>query len=409
MSSTARILLGLVVGLAGGILAATLDNELLRRAPALIEPIGSLWVNAIRMTVVPLIVSLLVTAIVGSHGGGLLAKLGGKTLGMFAVMIAATSIYTAIAAPPLLSFLAIDEASAASVRAMTGAATQPFAELPPFRDWLVGLVPSNVFKAAADGDILPLIIFTALFGVASTRIGSAGRDLIFRFFTAIKDIMFILIEWIMFVAPLGVFGLVFPLAATLGASAAGAIAYFLLVAAGLITFALLLLYPIASVVGRLDVKDFAKASAPAQAVGFSTRSSLAALPAQFEAARDLGLCTTTTGLVLPVAVSLFKFATPIGRTAGTYFIAKLYGIDLGPVEILVIAGAVGLLSFYSPGIPSGALLVMTPVYIALGLPVQGIGILIALDLVVDMFITMSNVTANITVVAVLSRDDRLHL
>ncbi len=113
-----------------------------------------------------------------------------------------------------------------------------------------------------------------------------------------------------------------------------------------------------------------------------------------------------TGVVLPIAVSLFKFSSPIGRITGTYFIAKLYGIDLGPGEILAIAAAVGLLSFYSPGIPSGGLLIMTPVYVSLGLPVQGIGILIALDLVVDMFITMTNVTANVTVTTVLTRGDR---
>ena len=111
-------------------------------------------------------------------------------------------------------------------------------------------------------------------------------------------------------------------------------------------------------------------------------------------------------MVLPIAVSLFKFASAIGRTIGTYFIARLYGIELGPAEIILIAAAVGLLSFYSPGIPSGGLMIMAPVYVSLGLPVQGIGILIALDLVVDMFITMGNVTANVAVVAILTRSDR---
>jgi Na+/H+-dicarboxylate symporter len=107
-----------------------------------------------------------------------------------------------------------------------------------------------------------------------------------------------------------------------------------------------------------------------------------------------------------VAVSLFKFASPIGRTAGTYFVASLYGINLGPTEIVVIAFAIGLFSFYSPGIPSGGLLVMAPVYISLGLPVEGIGILIAIDLIVDMFITATNVTANVTAAAILTRSDR---
>ena len=107
---------------------------------------------------------------------------------------------------------------------------------------------------------------------------------------------------------------------------------------------------------------------------------------------------------MPIAVTLFKFASPIGRTAGTYFVASLYGIDLTTYELFIIAAAIGLFSFYSPAIPSGGLLIMTPVYISLGLPVQGIGILIAIDLIVDMFITAANVSANVTVAAILSRN-----
>ena len=142
---------------------------------------------------------------------------------------------------------------------------------------------------------------------------------------------------------------------------------------------------------------------PAQIIGFSTRSSLAALPACFTATEVLGISSRVSGVVLPIAVTLFKFASPIARTAGSYFIARLYGIDLAIYELFIIAAAIGLFSFYSPAIPSGGLLIITPVYISLGLPVEGIGILIAIDLVVDMFITAANVTANITVTTIISK------
>ncbi|MCZ6499368.1 MAG: cation:dicarboxylase symporter family transporter, partial [Gammaproteobacteria bacterium] len=163
---------------------------------------------------------------------------------------------------------------------------------------------------------------------------------------------------------------------------------------------------LAVVIGRIPLVSFARACAPAQVVGFSTRSSLASLPAMFTAAEDLKYSPSVTGFVLPVAVSIFKFASPIGRAGGTYFIARLYGIELGPTEIIVIAGAIGLLSFYSPGIPSGGLLIMAPLYVSLNLPVEGIGILIALDQIVDMFLTPANVTANLTVVSMLTRSER---
>lgn len=143
--------------------------------------------------------------------------------------------------------------------------------------------------------------------------------------------------------------------------------------------------------------------APVQAIGFGTRSSLAALPATYAAADKLGIPEKVSGIVLPIAVTLFKFASPLARTTGTYFIAHLYGIDLTPTELIIIAIAIGLLSFYSPGIPSGGLLIMTPVYVSLGLPVEGIGILIAIDLVVDMFLTMANVTANVASSALIAK------
>ena len=406
LSSTARVLIGLVGGLIGGIVLSILDSAVLDGMPAIAEPVGTLWVNAIRMTVVPLIVSLLIIAIAGGQQDGLIATLGAKTLGLFVALVAAVCVYSALTAPVLLSLLSIDPESATVLRTMTGSDASRVTELPPFRDWLVALIPVNPVKAAADGAILPLIIFTVLFAAAITRIPEPGRGTILRFFVGIRDAMFTLIEWIMFVAPIGVFALVFPLAASMGASAAGAIAFFLVVTGTLITFAMGLLYPLVALAGRVPAIDFAKACAPAQAVGFSTRSSLAALPAQLTAAENLRLSPSVAGVVLPIAVSMFKFASPIGRSTGTYFIARLYGIELGPAEIIVIAAAIGLLSFYSPGIPSGGLLIMAPVYVSLGLPVQGIGILIALDLVVDIFITMANVTANVAVVAILTRSDR---
>jgi Na+/H+-dicarboxylate symporter len=406
MSLSTRILLGLVLGLAAGILYSFGDGQAFAALPAIVEPLGTMWVNAIRMTVAPLIVALLITSIAGEHKGGLVAKLGGKTIGLFVVMIAAVSVYTMLLAPPLLSLLQIDPAIAASLLESTDAAAATAAELPPFRDWLIGLIPTNPFAAAVGNDMLPLLVFVVLFAVALMRIEAENCNTILRFFTAIKDAMLVLIHWIMLIAPFGVFALVFPLAARMGFTAVTALGSFVVIACGLITLMMVLLYPLAIVVGRLPAATFIRAMAPVQVIGFSTRSSLAALPATVAATEALGISASVSGLVLPIAVSLFKFASPIARTAGTYFIANLYGIELGPTEIVVTALAIGLFSFYSPGIPSGGLLIMAPVYLSLGLPVAGIGILIAVDLIVDMFITATNVTANVTVAALLTRADR---
>jgi Na+/H+-dicarboxylate symporter len=406
MSLTTRILIGLVLGLVSGIVISLSSSDTLNSIPLFVEPVGALWVNAIRMTVVPLIVSLLITAIAADKESGSVSNLGTKTVGLFALMVAAICVYTALTAPPLLALLQFDQVTAEALRAPSATGDSTSMVLPPFRDWLVDLIPTNPLKAAVDSAMLPLIVFVALFASAMARIADTGRDVLLRFFTAVKSVMFVLIGWIMAAAPFGVFALMLTMAATMGIAAAGAIGYFLLITFSLIVLAGAVLYVLAVVIGRMPLASFARACAPAQVVGFSTKSSLASLPAMFTAAEDLKLSPSVTGFVLPVAVSIFKFASPIGRAGGTYFIARLYGIELGPTEIIVIAGAIGLLSFYSPGIPSGGLLIMTPLYVSLNLPVEGIGILIALDQIVDMFITPANVTANLTVVSMLTRSER---
>lgn len=406
MNPSTRILISLGLGLASGVGFSLAQDPFFPSLPTWIEPIGTLWVNAIRMTVIPLLMGLLVTAIAGQDSAGITASLGSKTLGLFVVMIITTSTYTFIFAPGLIGLLNIDADASRALLASTDVAAATTAELPPFRDWLVNLIPANPFRAAADGSILPLMIFTALFAVALLYISESQRALIVKFFAAIKDAMFVLIGWIMTLAPIGIFALVFPLAATLGVAAITALGAFIMIACGLIVGMTLLLYPLATIVGRLPLRQFARTVAPVQVIGFSTRSSLATLPATIAATEKLGISSKISGVVLPIAVTLFKFASPVGRIAGTYFIASLYGIELGFTAMVVIALAIGLFSFYSPGIPSGGLLIMAPVYTSLGLPVAGIGILIAIDLIVDMFITAANVTANVTAAAILSRGDR---
>jgi proton glutamate symport protein len=406
MNLSVRILLGLSLGLLFGVLHSLTSVESLAFLPAVFEPLGTLWVNAIRMTVIPLIVSLLITSIAGERSSGLIATLGGKTIGLFLLMIVCACLYTLILAPPLLALVNVDPAVAATMLENSSAVKVSAMELPPFRDWLVGLIPANPFKAVVDTAMLPLVIFTVLFSLALLKIDDSEHDTILKFFMAVKDAMFVLISWIMIVAPIGVFSLVFTLASKMGLTAVTTLGSFILIVCGLLALMLILLYPLAVIVGRVPLMNFVRAVAPVQVIGFSTRSSLASLPATFAATEALGISAKVSGLVLPIAVSLFKFSSPIARSTGTYFIAQLYGIELGLAELAIITGVIGIFSFYSPGIPSGGLLIMAPVFMSLGLPVEGIGILIAVDLIVDMFITATNVTANVTVAAILTRSDR---
>lgn len=400
MAQTTRVLIALIAGLIIGVVTSVTNVAALHTFISLGEPIGMLWVNGIRMVVLPLVVSLLITGIASASPLNA-GRVGGTALLWFVTLVAGSALFTAVVAPPLLSLGEFNIDAYTTLQLSTSTAQ---IEMPLFRDWVVNLIPSNPVTAAAEGAMLPMIIFSVILGMAITRIDADHRNRLVGFFDALAKAMLVIVEWIMLIAPIGVFFLVMPLAANVGIDLVFAMGWFLVVACGLIVVGLMGLYPLTAIVGGVPISDFARACAPAQAVAFSTRSSIASLPAMFEAAdHDLKLPANISGIVLPVSVALLKFASPIARGTGTLFVAQLYGIDIGAMEIVIIMTAIAALSFYSPGVPSGALFIMTPVYIALGLPVEGIGLLIALDLIPDMFITTANVTADMSVAVIVAK------
>jgi Na+/H+-dicarboxylate symporter len=184
------------------------------------------------------------------------------------------------------------------------------------------------------------------------------------------------------------------------------VGYYVLVLCGLVAVMTLLCYPIAAVFGRTSLATFARAAAPAQTVAVSTRSSLASLPALIDGARrHLGERPAIGGFVLPLAVSTFKLNTPIADLVGPLFLAHLYGIELGAAQIATMTLVSVAMSFSNPGIPSGGLFVVTaPVMLSAGLPLDGIGLLIAADAIPDVFNTVVNVTGDMTVATVLAPD-----
>jgi proton glutamate symport protein len=403
MSLAARVLMALVLGLVAGVVLAPAETGAPAVVVAWVEPVGALWVNAIRMTVIPLLVSLLLGSITSSEAGAV-ARVGGKAVAWFVGLVAGTSALGGLAAPPLLRLVG---ASNVQIPELATAGTTAEVTLPPFRDWLVNLLPPNPVQAAAEGAILPLVVFTVIFGLAATQVTPAYRDTLHRAAKAVSETILVVVGWILATAPIGVFALTLTLGAQTGAAVIGAVAGFLVVAVALLLVATLAAYPLVRIFGGFPMGLFAKACLPAQAVGFSTRSSLASLPPMLEEAeRTLGLKPEVSGLVLPAAVSMFKYASPTSRIVGTFFVASLFGVELGPLEIAALSAGMGALSFYSPGIPSGGLFVMAPLWMAFGLPLEGVGILIALDLIPDMVLTVANVTGNMAVAAIVGGPGR---
>ena len=284
MSLTVRVLIGLVAGLIVGFAANASPD--LRAVIPWIEPLGSIFINAIRMTVVPLVVASLVVGVAGATDARAIGRVGWRALVLFVIIVLAGSVFGAIVAQPILTRMidpALTTASALSTGntgELVGAAREGAQRLPTFAQWLIDLVPSNPIRAAADGAMLPLIVFSLLFGVALLQLDADRRRPVIGFFEGVADAMLVLVRWVLALAPIGVFALAVPLAARMGFAAAGALLGFIILVSGLsVAFMALVLYPAASLIGRVPLGTFARAIAPSQAVAFSSRSSLAALPA----------------------------------------------------------------------------------------------------------------------------------
>jgi len=411
VSLTARVLIGLLAGLGLGLVVARSDIPALTAAAVAVEPLGTLFINAIRMTVIPLVMGSLIVGVASSSDTRTIGRLGGRALIAFLVVMAAAVLFTALVAPPILALIPVDPAAAASLRAGAAATADAVSgnvsQIPSFSSWLVSLIPANPVKAAADGAMLPLIVFAVLFGAAVSRLNGTRRASVVTLAEAVAEASLTLVRWILELAPIGVFALALPLAVRMGVDVAGAVAgYVAFVVFASLAFMALVLYPAAVILGRVSLADFARASLPAQAVAFSSRSSLAALPAMIEQGRDrLGMPREITGFLLPLAASTFRAGAGIGVTAGVLFIARLYGVELASTQLLTIGVTVILTSFSIPGVPAGSVIVMVPVLLAAGLPAEGIGVLLAIDTIPDMFRTTANVTGSMTVAAVLARSE----
>ncbi|HET6680886.1 MAG TPA: cation:dicarboxylase symporter family transporter [Gemmatimonadaceae bacterium] len=401
------VLAALLAGFALGALVRATRPPFGDALVALIAPVGTLWVNGIRMTVVPLVVALLVTGVLSGVGSRALGALGMRSLLVFAAMLFAGGTLAAIVTPPVLARMQLAPEVAEALRASgsaggESAATTP--ALPSIAERIVAWLPSNPVRAAADGDMLPLIIFTLLFALAIGRLAPAARDAMLRPAQALADTMLVIVGWILRVAPIGIFALGFALAARTGIGAAGALIWLVALQAAVCLLYTLGVYPAVRVFGGLSFGRFAAAVAPAQSIALSARSSLAALPAQIESATEqLHLPTPVTSFALPFAVSTLRANVPITWVVCVLFLGTLYGVQIAGVALAALVVTSVLASFSVPGIPSGSLFILAPVLVSYGLPPEAVGLLIAVDPVPDMFKTLANVTSHLGSAVLVSR------
>lgn len=389
MSKTLIIFLALVGGLLVGIVASGATQAI-----AVADVIGALWLNALRMTVIPLVVALLVTGIVQTAAAARAGRLASRAVIMMMAILWSSSIMAALMMPVLLGLLPMPTGSAEALRAALADVPVQTGTIPPLGDFLRAMIPTNPIAAAASDAILPLIIFTTAFAFAVTRLEPAKRAHIGGFFEAVADSMVIIIGWVLALAPIGVFALAYVVGAKAGAEAFGALAHYVIILSALGIIIWIASFLLARFGGNTGFVTFFRAAMPAQAVAISTQSSLASLPAMVKGVKELGVADATADMTLPLAVAIFRATGPAMNLGVALYIAHWYGIELGPAAIAVGIAAGATTTLGAVSLPGSVSFVssIAPICLALGAPVEPLGLLIAVETFPDIFRTLGNVT-----------------
>jgi proton glutamate symport protein len=398
--SSVRIFAGLTLGLlAGAALAGSATGGTLL---TVLQPVGKLWLDALTMTVVPLVFSLLVTGIVSAAESASVGRTAPRALMWFAILLIVVCVVSAALTTVVLDLWPIS-AEATSLRSLGGKPP----DIASTGDWLANIIPTNPLKAASDTAMVPLVIFAVLFGFAVGRIEADLRASIQTFFRAVVQAMLVIVHWVLWIAPIGVFALAFSVGTRTGVSAAGALLQYVVLVVGACLVTTLLAYVVATLLGRMSPFAFAHAALPPQVVAASTQSSLAALPAMIDAAGPLGVGKQEAGIVLPLAVSLFRAASAAANVTVAVYLAHLHGVVLGPGTLLTGALVAAAVSVAAVGLPAQVsfFAIIGPVCLAMGVPLNLLPLLLAIESIPDIFRTLGNVTADLAVTRVVGRRD----
>jgi proton glutamate symport protein len=400
-------LAALALGLILGAVARETQTALLLGLASVAKPVGLLWTNALRMVVLPLMVSYLVLAINSLPRARSAGRLGGLTLISILVLLAVAAVVGVVVSSSIISLLPIGDDTRAAFRALSSvtADTVSRAEIRPSSGSMIStLIPSNPLRAVVEENYVGVLICTALFALAMLQIAPERRAILLGVFQAVAETARTLVRWIILVLPVAAFALAFNIGAETGFSIASGLGYSVMTLSSIMIILTLLLYPLSAIVGRVGFRRFASAVAPAQAVAAGTRSSLVSLPALMDGAQQrLGMRPEVAGFVLPFSVTTFKLNYVVSQPWKLLFLTSMLGLELRPGFLVTFMATVFLLSLTVAGIPSGGQLLTWPLLMSVGIPVEALVMLKIADAIVDIFKTVLNVTADMSVATIVAR------
>jgi Na+/H+-dicarboxylate symporter len=401
------VLVALVAGLVAGTLAQASGDGL--REPALQASglIGGLWLNALKMTVIPLVVALLVTGVAAGAEAARAGRIAGRSVAWFVILCTGSAIFGAVMVRLMTGTFPLPLAQAQAMRTGLAGLDQSVAAgpIPGALDFFKGVVPGNVISAAANGDVLPLVVFALLFALAVSRLEAKRRRTLVDLFEAVADALLIIIGWVLWIAPLGVFALAFSVGASAGGAAFAGLGHYILVISTIGVLVTLWAYPIVLIWGRIGLGSFSKAMIAPQSVAISTRSSLASLPAMLGAARVLGVREQVADVTLPLAVALFRATGPAMNTAVAFYVAHWLGYEPTLTQMIAATAVGAVMSYGAVSLPGEVSFIssIAPIAMALGVPIAPLALLVAVEMVPDIFRTLGNVTLDVAVTTVVDR------
>ena len=409
-----QIFIGLVAGVTLGALANVLEIAWLRVLLQALEPIGTVFIRLIMMVVVPLVVASLILGTASLGDLRKLGRLGTKTVALYflttAVAVTIGLLLSNVVRPGSRIDPATRDMVAESMRADAAARMELATEQPGVAELLLRMIPTNPFSAAANGELLPLIIFSVIFGAALTLVAKERQDSLLTFFAAVNDTVMVIIDWVMKLAPFAVFALLGAVVSRFGFDLLRSLlVYAGVVVGGLLLHVLFTYLLLVRVGARLAPTDFLRRIMEAPLVAFSTSSSSATLPVTMEVAQEqLGVSRSTASFVLPLGATINMDGTALYQAVAVMFIAQIYGVPLDIGAQLTIVLTATLASIGAAGVPSAGIVTLILVLQSVGLGAHaetGIALILGVDRILDMLRTATNVTGDLTVCSVIARSE----
>lgn len=400
---TSKIFIAMALGLILGIIVRGLPDGYIKDSLLLngvLKVLSTGFISAIKMLVVPLVFASITCGVASLNNIKSLGRIGGKTMAFY-LFTTAVAITIAITLALIINpGVGLDMSALVTQETNIGSSRNIW-------ELLISIIPTNPFKAMVEGDMLQIITFSVLFGATISVMGDKAEP-VKNFMTSLNEICLKMVSIVMWFSPFGVFALITNTFATTGFEAFGSLIKYMFVIIFALAIHVAVVYTgLLKLFTKLKIKPFYKRFAKVAAITFSTASSGAALPATMETMEEIGVDNKVSAFTIPLGATINMDGTAIMQGVATVFIAQIYGMELSLTNILTVIVTATLASIGTAAVPGVGLVMLSMVLNTIGLPVEGIGLIMGVDRILDMCRTTVNVIGDCMCTLIVSKTEKL--